>query len=300
MMENLPNGCAKPKLKNRWTVRDILSWTSAYFAGKGLASPRLDAELLLAHCLGTDRLNLYLNYDRPLGREERDNYREFVLRRIMREPVALIIGTKEFWSLSFEIPRGVLIPRPDTEILVEAVLETVSQIDDPHILEIGTGSGAVAVALMKEMKRGRIIATDMDFDAVACAAKNAIRSEVMNLMDFCVSDLFSAFGENAKFDVICSNPPYIPSPELAGLQPEIRYYEPVAALDGGMDGLDVIRRIAAVAAGHLKKPGRLFLEVGAGQAEDVQQAFLSLGGFRKVYTFNDLAGIPRVVAGSIE
>ncbi len=300
MMENQPNGYANPEVKDRWTVRDILSWTSSYFAGKGLTSPRLDAELLLAHCLGTDRLNLYLNYDRPLGKEERGKYRWFVRRRISREPVALITGTKEFWSFSFEISRGVLIPRPDTEILVDAVLNTVSQIEDPRILEIGTGSGAVAVTLMRETKRGRVTATDMDIGAITCAAKNAKRSGVMDLMDFCVSDLFSAFGENAQFDVVCSNPPYISTPELAQLQPEIRFFEPVAALDGGPDGLDTIKLIVASAGRYLKKSGRLFLEVGAGQAEDVQQAFIFLGGFSKVYTFNDLAGIPRVVSGSFE
>lgn len=283
---------------DRWTVKAVLEWTSHYFKEKGIGSGRLDAEILLAHALELDRLRLYLNFDRPLLPAERQRYRELVLRRAGREPVALITGTKEFWSIPFRVVPGVLIPRPDTEILVEAVIgELRNRTQDVAVLEIGTGSGALAVAVAKEDPRWNVLATDLDIPTLGLAAYNAVQAGVRQSISFIGSDLFAALRPGPHLDVICSNPPYIPTEVVASLEPEVRLFEPIRALDGGPDGLDVIRGIAEQARAYLKEDGWLFLEIGDRQVGPVKEIFQSLGGLRQVRAFPDLAGIPRVVAG---
>lgn len=287
----------KPPRPDRWTVKAILQWTSDYFKGKGISSARLDAEILLAHALELDRLRLYLNLDRPLLPAERQRYRELVLRRAQREPVALITGQKEFWSLSFRVAPGVLIPRPDTETLVEAVIGAVRNRDTAVVLEIGTGTGAVSVAVAKENPGCGVVASDLDLDALSLAAHNAGAAGVRHSVSFIASDLFEAFQPGPHFDVICSNPPYITTNDIAGLEPEVRLFEPIRALDGGPDGLDVIRRIAEQARFYLREGGCLFLEVGDGQAGIVAGMLESPGGLHEVRSYQDLAGIRRVVGG---
>ena len=269
-----------------------------HFRDKGIDTPRLDAEVLLAHALGTDRVYLYMNLDRPLSQDERKQFRQFVIRRGAREPVALIIGEKEFWSIPFTIVPGVLIPRPDTEILVQAVLDEVREIDSPQILEIGTGSGAIAVALAKENPAARILATDTDSTALRIAERNAEGAAASQSIEFAMSDLFESIDPDRTFHVICSNPPYIPTADIGSLQPEIRNHEPIRALDGGDDGLDIIRRIAAQAKGYLKPRGALLIEFGEGQ-EEAMRGILSNGGFRDILLLFDLAGKPRVVKGLV-
>jgi len=281
----------------RWTIEDVLLWTTRHFSKKGIASPRLDAEVLLAHALNVDRLHLYLNLDAPLRPEERDRYRVLVERRARREPVALIIGQKEFWSIPLRIPPGVLIPRPETELLVEAVLAEIRGVDAPAMLEIGTGSGAVSIALARENPRARIVATDIDLLALRAAANNARNAGADSTITFVASDLFSAFRPDARFDVICSNPPYIPHDVIPTLEPEISRFEPRRALDGGADGLETVRRIVRDAGDFVSEAGALVIEIGDGQAPAVREIFLSVGKFREIRILPDLAGRPRVAKG---
>ncbi len=281
----------------RWTIRDVLEWTSSHFRDKGIDTPRLDAEVLLAHALGTDRVYLYMNLDRPLSQEERKQFREHVIRRGAREPVALITGVKEFWSIPFIVAPGILIPRPDTEILVQAVLDEVQDIDNPQILEVGTGTGAVAVSLATENPSVHILATDTDATALRIAHRNAEAAGVSQSVTFAMSDLFATVDRAQKFHVICSNPPYVPTRDIGGLQPEIKDYEPVRALDGGRDGLDIIRRMAGQAKDYLLPGGALILEFGDGQEQAVETILSTQGGLRDIRFHEDLAGKPRVAQG---
>lgn len=280
-----------------WTVGAVLKWTAEYFAEKGIDSARLDAEVLLAHALEKDRLFLYMNMDRPLGPEERSNFRELVRRRGAREPVALLTGHKEFWSIPFRAFPGVLIPRPDTEILVEAVLDEIKDIDSPHILELGTGSGAVAVALASERPDARITATDIDINALTAAGINAEAAGTRTTVDLVASDLFTAFRAVKRFHVVCSNPPYVRAEDIDGLAPEIVSHEPRRALDGGKDGLEVIGRIIAGSADVLFHEGLLALEVGDNQADAVMDAMRNRGFTGELRVVRDLSGTGRVVRG---
>ncbi len=287
------------KRADRWTIDEILRWTAQYFAQKGITTPRLDAEILLAHALSEERLYLYLNMDRPLSPTERSKYRGLIRRRAAREPVALITGKKEFWSTTFRIVPGVLVPRPETEILVEAVVQEIKEVSLPQVLEIGTGSGAVSVSVARENPECRIVATDVDSTAAALACSNAKDVGVTARIDFVVMNLLDAVRPGQRFDVICSNPPYIPTETLSGLAPEIRFFEPLRALDGGADGLETIRKLVADAPRFLKSAGSLILEIGDGQEGAVMELFTAVGGLRQVRTYRDLAGKPRVVKGQI-
>ncbi len=287
------------KRPDRWTIDEILRWTAQYFADKGISTPRLDAEILLAHALSEERLFLYLNMDRPLSPAERTRYRGLVRRRATREPVSLITGKKEFWSTTFRTVPGVLIPRPETEILVEAVLQAIKEVQSPQVLEIGTGSGAVSVAMARENPKCRIVATDVDPTAIAVARLNAKDAGVSSCIEFVALNLLDGFRPGYRFDVICSNPPYVPTEALSTLAPEIRCFEPVTALDGGADGLDTIRRLAAQAPQFLKPDGSLILEIGDGQERAVLDLFTETAGLRQVRTYRDLSGMPRVIKGQI-
>ena len=286
------------KTTARWTIGAILNWTATYFAGKGVKTPRLDAEILLAHCLNVDRLYLYLNLDRPLLPDERSRFRELVKRRGLREPVALIIGKKEFWSISLQIKPGILIPRPETEILVEVVLQEIKENPAPKVLEIGTGSGAVAIALAKDNPRVEVVATDTDFTVLLVAQTNAKEAELENAVQFIATDLLDSIRRAGYFDVICSNPPYVPTNIIPTLDPDVRNFEPMRALDGGPDGLDVIRRLTANAENFLNRPGALVLEFGDEQEEAVGKILVS-AGFEVIRIFRDLSGKPRVIKGMI-
>lgn len=286
------------KTPARWTIGAILNWTASYLADKGARAPRLDAEILLSHSLKVDRLYLYLNLDRPLGPDERSQFRDLVRRRAAREPVALITGKKEFWSISFRITPGVLIPRPETEILVGAVLEEIKDNPAPRLLEIGAGSGAVSVAVAGDNPRAEVIATDIDPAVLETARLNAEDVEVGASVKFVAMDLFDAIRGGVGFDVIYSNPPYVPTDVIPALEPEVRDFEPHRALDGGPDGLDVIRRLAAHAMDFLNRPGALALEFGDGQEEDARNIFTSRG-FGEIRIFRDLAGKARVIRGRV-
>lgn len=275
-----------------WTVLKLLRWTADYFAGRGLDAPRLDAELLLADTLGLDRVGLYVNFERPMHSGELAAFRERVKRRAGREPLAYILGQAEFWSLPLKVTPAVLIPRPETELLVE---ESLSRLATPaRVLDVGTGSGALAIALAHESPEILVTAIDVSPAALALAAENARNNGVAERIRFALGDLNQL--PAGSFQLVLANPPYIPSRDLASLMPEVRDYEPRLALDGGSDGLDAYRALARQAQAVLSAAGWLLVEVGCGQAEAVRELFAG-AGLTELFTSKDLAGIERVVGG---
>jgi release factor glutamine methyltransferase len=280
------------ELAESWTVLKLLRWTADYFAGRGLDAPRLDAELLLAATLGLDRVGLYVNFERPLQSGELAAFRGRVKRRAGREPLAYILGHTEFWSLPFKVTPDVLIPRPETELLVEEALARLA--GQSRVLDVGTGCGALAIVLAHECPELTIIAIDVSPAALAVAAENALSNGVAERIRFAIGDL----GElpAGPYQLVVANPPYIPSRDLATLMPEVRDFEPRLALDGGIDGLDAYRALARQAKSLLTANGWLLVEVGSGQATAVQELFAG-AGLTDVFTSHDLAGIERVVGG---
>jgi release factor glutamine methyltransferase len=283
-------------MEGTWTILGVLQWTTAYFSRKGVAQPRSNAEVLLGHILGINRIDLYIHYDKPLSPEELSRFREAVKRRAGREPTQYIIQKQEFWSLDFEVTPAVLIPRPETEWLVEKTLEITGS-DPATVLDLCTGSGAVAVALAHERPSLTVIATDISFDALVVARRNAQRHAVADRVHFAAMDLFGGFSPRSlPFDIIVCNPPYIGETEFPGLAPEVGIHEPKLALrGGGLEGLDLIRRILAEFGHHLKPGGSLFVEIGMGQAEILPgelEQFPEIDSYRFI---RDYAGILRVL-----
>lgn len=279
-------------MAENWTVLKLLRWTADYFAGRGIDSPRLDAELLLADALGLDRVGLYLNFERPLQAGELAGFREKVKRRAGREPLAYILGHTEFWSLPLKVTPEVLIPRPDTELLVEQALARSTVVT--RVLDVGTGSGALAIALGHERPDWAVTAIDISPAALAVARENARGNGVAERITFIEADLAAL--PAGPYELIVANPPYIPHGELTTLMPEVRDYEPLLALDGGADGLDPYRALAGQAVHRLTPGGWLLVEVGFDQAAVVQELFAG-AGLTEIFTARDLAGIERVVGG---
>lgn len=278
----------------KWDVLKILDWTKGYLAEKGVENPRLEAEWMLCEALSLDRVGLYLNFDKPLTEPELAAYRGMVGRRGRREPLQYILGSQEFMGLEFRVSPAVLIPRHDTEVLVAEGVKRGAALGS--ILDIGTGSGCVAIALAKALPRAEIFSVDVSGEALVIARENAEQNGAS--VHFSQGSLFEPFS-GRRFDMIVSNPPYIPAAELAGLQQEVRGFEPHGALDGGADGLDFYRSITAGAPQHLAPGGWLLFEVGAGQAPDVL-GLLRAGGFSvECFTERDPAGIERVVGGRL-
>ena len=293
-----------------WTVLKIIQWTTEYLKGKGIDNPRLDSEVLLAHLLKLNRVGLYLNFDRPLSRDELSSFREIVKRRGSREPLQYITGHQEFWSLDFKVTPDVLIPRPDTEILVEEALKVVSgqgsvasENRPLRILDLCTGSGCIAISLAHELKDSVVYAADASDAALKVARENAETNGVQDRVTFLKGDLYGALENRPRitdhrpllFDLIVSNPPYIKNIDIPNIQPEVRDYEPRMAVDGGAEGLGFYKRIVADAPNHLSPHGWLMVEVGEGQAEAVSEMMKDAGGFDSPLTVKDLAGIERVV-----
>jgi release factor glutamine methyltransferase len=288
---------APPAQKQTWTILEVLRWTIGRFERHGIASARLDAELLATQAFCRTRVELYTHFDQPLGDPELASYRGLVQRRIAGESVAYILGRKEFWSLDLQVDARVLVPRPDTETLVEQALELLKAMPDkgrpPRVADIGTGSGALALALKKERPGDEIFAVDISPDALEVARGNANRLGFD--ITFLQGDLVSPLA--GPFDLIASNPPYIPSQDIAGLSPEVRR-EPSLALDGGADGLVLVRRLASDARKILAPGGALAMEIGAGQAASVME-ILRGEGYAGIGARRDLAGIERVVFGRL-
>ena len=272
---------------------EVLRGTERYLADRGVENPRLNAEHLLAHPLGLKRMELYLQFDRPLTEAERAPLRDLVKRRGAREPLQHVLGTAEFHGRSFISDNRALVPRPETEQLVELALEIVKTNSTPTLLDIGTGSGVIAITLALELPSATVHATDLSPDALALAAENATRHTLTERITFSLSDLLPPGDTN--FDLIIANLPYIPADEIPSLSPEVRH-DPVTALDGGPDGLDLIRRLIDTAPERLAPGGALLLEIGAGQADAVN-ARLSGRKFRDISVRPDYQNIPRFAVG---
>lgn len=281
------------KHEERWTIRSVLEWTRGYLAEKGIENARLETEWLLCAALGMDRVGLYVNFDKPLNQAELAACRGLVARRARREPLQHILGTQEFMGLEFEVVPAALIPRHDTEVLVEEALRRAP--GARTVLDIGVGSGCITVILAKSLPAARVCGVEKSPEALVLARRNAERHGV--LISFVEGSLFEPLADQ-RFDLIVSNPPYIPTADLDTLQPEVRDFEPRAALDGGPDGLDFYRLIVPAAPAHLTPGGWLLVEVGIGQAEAVL-TMLEGAGFGERFTAKDPNGIERVVGGRL-
>lgn len=278
-----------------WTIKELLRWTTDFLAKKGVENPRADAQILLGHVLGCGKVDLLVRYDEQPAEADRNRFKELIQRRVAGWPVAYLVGHRDFYLLSFEVTPAVLIPRPETETLVAEALAFLKPLAAPAVLELGTGSGCIAISIAHQKKDARVTAVDVSPDALAVARRNAAKHGVADRMTFLQGDLFAPVPAGAAFDLVASNPPYIAHHEFAGLQPDVRDHEPRAALDGGADGLDFYRRIAAAAGSFLRPGGRLLLEVGSTQDADVRAI---LGGRSELEvgpTLKDMAGHPRVV-----
>ncbi|MDH4208155.1 MAG: peptide chain release factor N(5)-glutamine methyltransferase [Anaerolineae bacterium] len=277
-------------------MRELLRWAVAAFEEVGIESAQLDAELLLAHALGLSRTQLYTQLDRALERQTEESFRELISRRLGREPVAYILGHKEFYGLDFQVDRRVLIPRPETETLVEVALTIARQRGLSLLAEVGVGSGAVAIALAISLPEVEIYAIDSSSDGLDVAAENCRRHDVSDRVYLLHGDLLAPLPE--PVELIVANLPYVSMAELSTLAPEITQYEPVGALDGGPDGLDQIRRLLEQAGPCLKPSGLLCLEIGATQALGVNQLLRSQFPEASVALVRDLGGLDRVVVAS--
>ncbi len=281
--------------KSTWTVLELLRWTTDHFTSKGIETARLDAELLLAHALGTDRLRLYVDFEKPVLADERARYRELVKRRASdRVPVSQLLGSREFWSLSFKVTSDVLTPRPETETLVEAALARLADPDRAwRVLDIGTGSGAIALSVARERPQAAVTATDISPAALQIARENADELQVGERLRFLEGPLFAPV-EGEQFDLIVSNPPYLAGTSRQSLPPELEH-EPDQALFGGTDGYEVLRPLAAGVFEHLASGGHVLVEIDPGQAQQLAEWFAE-AGLVEVETLRDLAGRPRGVA----
>ncbi len=278
------------------TILEAINLSSEYLEKKGIEESKRNAELLLCRILGCDKLYLYLNFERPLTAEEISGLRELVRRRGSREPVQYIIGNVEFYGLEFKVNGSVLIPRPETEILVEAVIND-SKEKKCRILDIGTGSGNIAVALAVNMPYSEITAIDISAEALLLASENAAANKCLDRINFIEADIFTECSELIKkFDIIVANPPYISEMEFSILQPELRIYEPKSALSDNSDGLSFYRRIAVIADKLFEGKGKVYFELGAGQAEEVYR-ILSLNGFLNINMVKDYQHIQRIISG---
>ena len=278
-----------------WTVLDLLRWTTQHFCERGIETPRLDAECLLAFALGCDRLRLYVDYEKPVEEAERARFRELVKERSgERVPVALLTGQREFWSLPLRVSRDVLVPRPDTETLVAAALDCIPDRDaEIAVLDVGTGSGAIALAIASERPKARVTATDLSAAALAVARDNAAALQLEDRVRFLEGSLFEPVA-GESFDLVVSNPPYVAERDRATLPPELRH-EPASALFAGPDGTDVLRAIAAQVGELLAPGGAVLVELDPRQA-DAMVGWLREAGLAEIAVHRDAAGRQRVVS----
>lgn len=279
--------------KDVWTISSLLNWTVNYFKSKNIESARLDAEVLLSHVLGQERIYLYVHFDEPMEQTELRQFREYVKKRAQHMPVAYIIGEREFMGLPFKVTKDTLIPRPDTEILVENVLANVDKDKEIEIVDIGTGSGAIILSLLANLPKAQGKTVDIVPKAIEIAKENAVNLQVNDRCEFFVGDLFAPL-KGDKFDVIVSNPPYIPQKDIATLDVDVKSYEPVSALTDGGDGLSYYRRLLSEGKKYLKENGFIALEIGIYQALAVKQIALE-NGWKNIKIIKDYAGIDRVV-----
>ncbi|MBI1369179.1 MAG: peptide chain release factor N(5)-glutamine methyltransferase [Planctomycetes bacterium] len=280
-----------------WTTRRLLDWTTAYLQKKQVDSPRLCAEMLMAHVLEIPRIHLYMDLDRPASPLERAAFRELVEKAAAQHPVQYLMGYAYFFSMIFEVNEHVLIPRPCTEMLVEHVIQHARHVPgfaSPQIADLGTGSGCIAVALAKHLPAARIVAVDTSAAALEVAKRNAAKHGVSDRIDFVEGDLFEALG-GRRFSYIVSNPPYISDAEWAEVEANVKDYEPTGALRAGADGLEVLRRLIAAAGGYLAEPGQLVVEIAASQKAAVIALVKGEKGLREPRVMADHEGFDRML-----
>jgi len=283
-------------LSDTWTVGRLIPWAAEYLGGHGVDSPRLCGELLLSHVLGCSRLELYLRFEQPLSPEELAAFKAMIIRRKSREPVDYILGNREFYGLEFSVGPGVLVPRPETEHLVEEALARLEGLETPRVLDLCTGSGAVALTLAHERPDAEVTGCDISPEALTWARRNAHNLGLQERVRWLQGDLWEPVAAGSGFfDVITANPPYVTTAEMAELPPEVGQFEPRLALEGGEDGLDIVRSIIAGAGAHLRPLGWLLVELGAGQAAQAARLAQASGAFAEVSLVKDLAGIERVL-----
>ncbi|MEG3637985.1 peptide chain release factor N(5)-glutamine methyltransferase [Magnetococcus sp. PR-3] len=283
----------------QWTARTILQWTTDWLGKQGVDSPRLDGELLLAHALDIRRLDLFLDPDRPLTPDELASYKALIKRRAAREPVAYILEKRAFLHWDLKITAGVLIPRPETEHLVQAVIDhfEAQNAAPTKLLDIGTGSGAIALALLDHFKEATGIGVDLSEHALTCAKANAELLGLQTRSQWLKSDLCAALTEETPFDLILSNPPYINHDVIQTLEPEVKDWEPILALDGGMDGMDIYNRLVPDVVKRLNTGGLLAVEIGHDQGQRVHD-LMQNHGLKNIQILKDYAQHDRVVMGS--
>lgn len=289
-------------MSRKWIIKDLLSVTSEYLKKKDIDNPRLCAEMLLAHQLKTTRIKLYLDFDKPLGEKDVNEYRTLIQRRLKREPVQYITGVQEFRSMEFMVGPQVMVPRPETEILLEHAISILkdkrhaNETETVSVLDMGTGSGAIAISLALEFPNGDIWASDVSADAIETAKSNALKHGVGARVQFILSDLFSAFNDKSRiFDVIVSNPPYIPAEDYDMLPPEVRKYEPRRALDGGEEGLFFINRLILEAKDFLKPRGWLLIEMAPFQTPKAMALVERTGFYEEKKIVKDYSHKERVL-----
>jgi release factor glutamine methyltransferase len=277
------------------TLGEVLRLSTAHLERHGSPTARLDAELLIGHALDLGRVELYTGFERPLGDEELATCRELIARRAKREPVAYILGRWGFRGLDVDVDRRVLVPRPETELVVDRCLALLEGAAGPAVLDVGTGSGALALALSSEVPGAVVCGCDVSEDALEVARANGARLGVD--VEWVVSDLFQGLG-GRRFDLVVSNPPYVAAAEIEGLEPEVRDWEPRGATVAGDTGLEVVERLVSAVPGALEPAGALVLEVGAGQA-GAASALMEAAGFGGVERDCDHSGIERIVWGRL-
>jgi len=279
------------------TVLEALNGASNYLQNKGINSSRLNAELLLSHILNCKRLELYLSFDRPLQKSEIDSYRELLKRRSTFEPLQYIIGKVEFYGLEFEVNQSVLIPRPETELLVEAVIESVAKDERINILDIGSGSGNISIALAKNIPSCTVVGIDISEEAIETSTRNAKLNGVESQLMFVKKNILNGIEINENsFDVVVSNPPYVSVANFVNLDPELRLYEPQIALTDESDGLSFYRNISVLSRSLLKNNGKLFFEIGAGQSDAVKKILID-SDYKNIVIIKDYSDIERVIIG---
>ncbi len=284
-----------------WTILEILNWSAEFFQKHHMDSPRVDAELLLGHALGMERIRLYAHFDRPLDKIDLERYRDLVVRRARnREPVAYLLGEREFWSLPLKVDPRVLIPRPDTERVVEVCLEWLQEhhttLPSPRLVDVGTGSGAIALAIASELPEANIWATDIAQDAIDVASHNSETLHLQGHIQWVVGDLLEPLPQEAMpLHLVVSNPPYIRHDEAKDLAPELAM-EPANALFAGPGGLEIVERLAQQTRDALAPGGRFVCEIGFQQGDAARQ-LLDAHGFEDVEVLQDYAGLDRVLVG---
>jgi release factor glutamine methyltransferase len=278
-----------------WTIGRLLSWTADYLKRKGSESPRLDAEVMLAHVLKRQRVELYTHFNDEVAEPARKGFRELVLSRAKGSPVAYLVGRKEFFSLTFAVSPDVLIPRPESEFVVTEYLALTSQLESPRCVDVGTGSGCLAIALAHQQPNGQFVAIDISEPALAVAMRNAAALGVADRIDFRIGDRLAPLRSECAFDAIISNPPYIATEEMDRLETGVRDYEPRLALDGGPGGLAMVTRLIEEAPAYLRPGGHFILEIGTAQEAPVRALIEAQPSLKLAPTVYDLSNHPRVI-----